>query len=288
MPRGIRGSEVPTTRSLDMTTQLAAPEKALTIVGEGYTLTVTPEAIALKEQLLAAAMAITVVTSNEEAETAHAQVKELAKLRTLTEKSRVEVKAPVLAITKRIDDTAKAFGGDVEREENRLKRLIGDHAAKVEEERRAAIRRQQEEERKREEEEAKAKAAAEEAERARKAAEAAEWEDDEETKAVEEAKAKAAAELAEATRKASEEAGAAARTASLVVNTAPTGKVKFEPDYTVTDVHALYAAHPDLVELTVKRSPTIARIRAHMELHGDELPSFPGLSITKQAKVGTR
>jgi hypothetical protein len=112
-------------------------DQTLILTGEGYGLEIAPEATTLRDELATAAGAITTVTTNEEADAARAEIKRLADFRNLIEKSRKAVKEPVLAIGKDIDAKASEFGSVITTEEARLKKLVGDHALKVEAERRA-------------------------------------------------------------------------------------------------------------------------------------------------------
>ena len=277
----------------------SAPELApLILAGDGYSLEVSTDAQQQKAELIRHSALIVEVNDTPSAEAARHQVKALAAMRNLVEKSRKAVKEPVLLVGRDIDAKAAAFVAEIDAEEKRVSRLIGDHAARVEAERQALLRKQQEEERARiaAEQEAARKAAqaAAAAEAARKAEEDARFADDatEETEAA----AKAAAEAAEAQlvkiaaeQEAARKAAEAARAASFSLPAAaPVSGVKFEPEFEVIDAAALFAAAPQLVELTVKRGPTLARIKAWMETHGGELPTVPGLLITKKPVVSKR
>ena len=133
--------------------------EALILAGDGYQLTIAPEAFALRERALTKAANITAVTSHDESYEAGHRVKEIAALRNLVERSRKLVKEPVLEVGRRIDQAAKDFLADLTAEEGRIKQLIESHAYRLAEERRIA-------------EEAERRAAAE-ARAAREAAEAA-------------------------------------------------------------------------------------------------------------------
>lgn len=270
----------------------------LILAGDGYNLEVSPDAEQQKAELIRHSALIVEVNDNTSAEAARLQVKALAAMRNLVEKSRKAVKDPVLKIGKDIDAKAAEFVAKIESEERRVAKLIGDHAARVEAERQAQIRRQQEEERKRLAEQQRlareAEEAARAAEAARKAAEDAEFADEEDDEAA--AKAKQEAEAAEAARlKLAEQQAEAARAAEaarmesfkVAVPDRVEG-VKFEPDFEVLDAGLLYQSFPELVKLDVKRAETLARIKSWMDTHGGELPTLPGLSITKKPKVGTR
>lgn len=270
----------------------------LILAGDGYSLEVSADAQSQKAELIRHSALIVEVNDNSSADAARLQVKALAAMRNLVEKSRKAVKDPVLKIGKDIDARAAEFVAEIDAEERRVTKLIGDHAARVEAERQAQIRRQQEEERQRLAEQQRlareAEEAARAAEAARKAAEDAEFADDEDEDAA--AKAKQEAEAAEAARiKLANEQAEAARAAEaarvesfkVAVPDRVEG-VKFEPDFEVVDAGLLYSSFPELVRLDVKRAETLARIKSWMDTHGGELPTLPGLIVTKKPKVGTR
>lgn len=292
----------------------------LLLTGAGYQLIVPPAAESKKAELIAAAAAITVVTSPEEAAIARDEIIRLAKFRNEIEKARGLVKAPVLDLGKEIDAKAKDFGADTMSHENRLKKLVENHAAEVERQRRAAEverqriereaeRQRQEAERQRQAEEAARIKAEQEAEAARIAAEkaaaaAAEGQDDEEdieaqiaaAKAIDEANAARAKAEAEAKAAREAEAARAAEAARLaeerrradLVSRQGTSGVKFATDFYVEDVHALYAYSSALVELTPKRRDILALISQLEAQGGGVLPTIPGLKITRKPVVGTR
>lgn len=293
-----------------MSTTAITPDSALILSGEGYSLEIAEDAASRKDELIAAASTVTEVTDKASSELALSQIRDLAAMRNLVEKSRKEIKAPVLEVGKTIDAKAKEFVATIEEHEKRLKKLSGDYAAKV-------LQAQQEEARKRREaeeqrikaereaaekvrlaEEAAAKAKAEQ-EAAEKAKEAAFWEDDEaETKKAEEAEAKAKAlaeeqrlaaeKLAEEQRIAAEKSAAEERARALQVVEEPSSKVKMVPDFTVDDADLVYVTLPHLCKVEVKRKETLQLITDYMDRNNGELPTITGLTITKTAKVATR
>ena len=264
----------------------------LILSGSGYELAVAPEAEALKQDLITASAAITEVINPDGNAVAREQVKKLAALRNLCEKSRNTVKAPVLKIGKDIDQKAKDFVLEIDAEEKRLSKLMGDYAAEVERERVKVMReieakRQVEEKAAREAEAARAKAE-QEAEAARIAAEKAEWES---TTPEEEAAAAAALKLAEKIKADGIAAAEAARQAEAerkVVAFIPekAAGVKFATDFEVTDLDAIYRYSPALVTMEAKRKDILELIKA---LGADEDNQIiPGIKITKKAVVSTR
>lgn len=292
----------------------------LILKGDGYGLEIAPEAVLLKTTLIRHAGLIVEVNDHAASDAARSQVKKLAEMRNLVEKSRNVIKKPVLAVGKRIDEMAAGFVVEITTQEKRITGLIGKYADEVEQARLAAQREQAriESERLKAEQEAARKRAAEEqaalkaaadaeaariqAEAAAKAAAAPQDEDEENIEeqirlaaaldAVNAAAAQVAAQAAAAQQAEQDRANEAARLAheaaqaAMLANTARTSGVKYEPEYEVTDIHALYRHHADLVELTPKRREILNRIKSLMV--GDELPTIPGLSITKKAVVSTR
>jgi hypothetical protein len=103
----------------------------LILAGDGYQLTISPEATARKAEMLAKSGTITIVTDNDESGRAQHHTRTLAAMRIEVEKSRKLVKEPVNRIAKMIDTTAADFLDAIVTEENRIKRLIGDHANEV-------------------------------------------------------------------------------------------------------------------------------------------------------------
>lgn len=269
----------------------------LILSGSGYELAVAPEAEALKQDLITASSAIVEVINPDGNATAREQVKKLAALRNLCEKSRNSVKSPVLKIGKDIDQKAKDFVLEIDAEEKRLSKLMGDYAAEVERERVKIMReieakRQAEEKAAREAEAARVKAE-QEAEAARIAAEKAEWES---STPEEEAAAAAALKLVDEIRANAAAAAEAARQAeaarkveeSKVIAFVPekAAGVKFATDFEVTDLDAIYRYSPALVTMEAKRKDILELIKA---LGADEDNQIiPGIKITKKAVISTR
>lgn len=287
----------------------------LLLTGAGYQLIVPPAAETKKAELIASAAAITIVNTPADAAIAREEIVSLAKFRNEIEKARELVKAPVLKLGKEIDTKAKDFGAEILTEENRLKKLVSDHALKVEADRRAAEverqriereaeRQRQEAERKRREEEAARIKAENEAEQKRLSAEKAQAEADGDdidaqlaaAAAIDEANAARAKAQAEAEaamleqRRRNEEAAKIAeqsRRASFAAVQRTEG-VKFATDFEVEDPHALYAYSAALVELTPKRKDILALIAQLEAKGGGVLPTIPGLKITRKPVVATR
>jgi hypothetical protein len=284
---------------------------SLILAGEGWGVSISPEAEAQKLELIEKASVVTTVNDNATADAARAHVKSLAAMRNLVEKSRKAIKEPVLQVGRDIDARAAEFVADLVGHEKRLSGLIGDHAAEIERKRQEALREQRRieaeaaeaqrraDQQRAAEEAARAKAAADaEAARLQAEREAAAADDDDidaqiaAAEAIDAANAarKKSADEAEASRQAevarqaeADRRAAEARQASLVAHTQATSGVKFEYEFSVTDIHALYAAHPTFVSIAVRT----ADVKAYLKQQTGE-PSLPGLLITKKPVVSTR
>ncbi len=274
-----------------MTTATVETNEALILSGEGYTLEVAPNIIEQKATLIQHAALIVEVKDPASSDAAGNQIKKLAAMRNLVEKSRTSVKAPVLAVGKRIDTLAADFQAELTAEENRLKKLQGEYAVAVAQERQRVLaemeKARQEEARRVREAEDKRVAEAAAAEKARIEAEEKAWNattPEEEAAAAEAAKA---AEAAEAKRVA-DAAAEAERIASLPVAApafvpqAPKG-VKMVANYRVTDIDALYRHNVGLVTLTERRKEILEAI-ARGKI-GEVYPTIPGLEIFEEPYV---
>jgi flagellar biosynthesis GTPase FlhF len=255
--------------------------------------TLTSDAFTQRQNVIDDARMVRVVSDAFGQESAVEALRSIKALLSGVEKARVQVKAPVLALGKRIDSAASEYGVDLEREAARLTGLL---TAYETEQRRIAA---EAEAKRRAEEEAKL-AAARKAEQERIAAEReaqrqrdeADRKARESANAEERAAARAAAEKAqaEADRIAAErqKADLAARVEAaqaMMPIAAPqrvAGQVVQDVwTFDVLDVRALAAACPDLVTITPKRADIIALIRAGTR-------EIPGLAIRKEVKVGVR
>jgi len=243
---------------------------ALILAGNGYELTVAPEAEKRKAELIALASEVTTVTSNDESSAAQRVTRSLAAMRIEIERSRKLVKEPVNRIGKLIDQTAKNFLDEIECEENRIKRLVGAHAEEV-----ARIQRKKE---------AAERKAFEEARAAREAAEAA---------------AEAAANTGKiadiiAAKQAEEERKAAfdARLeASQEVNdTRISAGVSFQWDFEVDDMDLVIVCLREALDITVKRTPILAWLK-EMEADGksvEDIAKGHGIRAFKKPVVSSR
>lgn len=220
-----------------MTTTTIEETTALILAGDGYQLTITPEAEKRKTDLLSSAAQVTIVTNNEESSLAQFQSRSLAAMRIEVEKCRKAVKEPVNRIGKLIDRTAADFVADIEAEEKRITRLVGQHAAEV-----ARLKAEKEADERRAFE--KARAAREVAEAAAMAAE--------NTGKISDV---IAAKQAEIER---QEALAARMEASAeAAGTKVADGVRFAWDFEVDDIDAVYRAQPEFVTMEIKRSAVL-------------------------------
>lgn len=288
--------------------------ETLSIVGAGYTITVTPEAEQIKNTVLEAARRIVAVTDQDSCDLAQARIKALATVRIAVDKSREAVKRPVLEKGREIDGIARDFAADVVAEEARLTGMVNEYAREQQriareaaaaadrerqriereehERRMAALRAEQEAERQRME----AERIRHEAEMERlRAARALDAEAEAEARRREEEAAKAqreAAQRAEAARLEAERAAEAARRQEEAARTAvvapalPTG-AKEEIDFEVIDAHAFAAKFPQFVTITVKRTDLLAALKKSFAKKG-VLPEVAGLRVFQNLRVKTR
>ena len=227
----------------------------LILAGDGYQLTIAPEAIQRKADLLANSATITAVADNDDSARAQFHTRQLAAMRIEVEKSRKLVKEPVNRIGKMIDAAAAEFLVEITAEEGRIKQLVGRHAEEV-----LRIKA---------EKEAAERAAFEAARAAREAAE------DGGIAAVIAAK-KAAAEKLEASNE--------------VAATKVAEGVRFAWDFEVVDLHLLAAKEPMLVKIEPRRAEILAELK-DMEEHGytvEALAATFGIRAFKKPVVSSR
>jgi hypothetical protein len=223
----------------------------LILAGDGYQLTISPEAEARKAVLIEKASTITTVTSNDESGKAQFQTRSLAAMRIEVEKSRKLVKEPVNRIGKMIDQAAADFLIEITAEEGRIKQLINNHAEEVM--------------RIKSEKEAAERAAFDAARAAREAAE-------EGGIAAVLAAKKAAAEKLEASNQ--------------VASTKLSDGIRFAWDFEIDDISVFYAAEPDLCEITPKRASILAALK-ELESNGFKV-AMPGIRAFKKPIVSSR
>ena len=229
---------------------------AIILTGEGYQLTITPEAEMRKLNLLNASAEVVSVSSNDESADAMVHSRRLAAMRIEVEKCRKEVKEPVNRIGKLIDAAAKNFLAEIEEEEDRIKRLVGGHAEAM-----VAIQREREE---------AERLAFDEARKAREAAT--------ETGSISDV---IAAKQAMAARLNASEALVSAKVAE---------GVRFTWDFEVVDVHTLADRRADLVTMEPRRSAILAMLKL-LEENGEQVELVTraiGLRAFKKPVVSSR
>jgi hypothetical protein len=227
----------------------------LILAGDGYQLTIADEAIQRKAMILSASSTIQIVGDNDESAVAQRHTRQLAAMRIEVEKSRKLVKEPVNRIGKMIDTTAAEFLIEINAEEGRIKRLIGNHAEEV----------------------LRIKAEAERVERA--AFEAA-------RAAREAAEEGGIAAVLAAKKAAAEKMDASAEVATTKVAEG----VRFAWDFEVIDLHMLAAKEPMLVKIEPRRAEILAELK-DMEEHGhtvEALAATFGIRAFKKPIVSSR
>lgn len=253
----------PAVRSEKFSRKFMNYEPALSVSGLGnLDITVSADAEKQKAAAIELAQTIKTVSTAEEQQNAIAAASLCKALINGMEKTRKEVKQPILDAGRMVDDIAKIYSGTLIREQQRIEKLASDYQEQ-ENKRLEAIR--QEQERKNREAEAKA-----EAERRAYLDMIAKSND-----ATRDAIQKAADEAAE--RNAEE---ARARQQALVA-VAPAkaegARVVTGWEFEVTDIHALYKAMPHLVSL----EPRKALIKAALELCNGQIPGIRAWTATK-------
>jgi len=234
------------------------------------------------------------ITGPEENQWATDALRDVKRLLKQVEDGRKLAKAPALDLGRKIDAAAEEFCQPLIVEEKRLTGLLTSYQAEqqriareAEQKRQAELQRQQEEERKRQ---AEIDRQAREAEQARLAAERREREatDAEARARAQEAAKKAMDEIAAlAAKKEKEAASAKLEQAELMRTPSPAapkaaGTAVANPwVFEVTDIKALHAARPELVDLVVRRNDIITRIR-----QGER--EIPGLRIYQDTRVTVR
>lgn len=266
-----------------------------------FAVTIVPAAQQAKADAIVLAKSITTVSTATEQQDAISAASLMKGLLRDVEKARVSVKEPVLDAGRKIDAAAKAFSAELDAEVKRVERLAADFqkeedrkaaAIRAEEERRAQAQRDAEEAERRREQEALAKiAAVAEAERRAALLKIQQAKDDEAREAAQKEADRLAEARAEEVRinqlacqEAAEKRLEAERERAMQLQTLAPPKpqgaiVRRTMDFELKDVRALYAARPDLVELTPKRSLILAAISI------PNAPAIPGLYVFESTKI---
>ena len=244
---------------------------ALILSGGDYSLHVSPEAHALKQAILSASSDVMKVDDKNESSNAAHHVRKLASLRILVEKSRKEVKAPVLETSRMIDQIANSFLSEFLVEETRIKNLMGDYAESV-----AELARQ------REIEERKAFDAA---RLARETAEAAQEAAEQSNRISDIINAKKAAEACQEALTAKFEAS------SELAATKVADGVRFVWDFEVISMKDLQQGAPEFVKVEYKRREILAWLKSLEENEDRDaaaIASQIGILAYKIPSISTR
>jgi hypothetical protein len=244
MPERIRELaeiDFPTNTNTMNTTDTMIEKAPLILAGKGYELLIAPDAAVRKQELIEAASLVTAVADNDESASAQFVSRKLAAMRIETEKCRKAVKEPVNRIGKLIDKTAADFIAEIEAEEKRINRLVGDHAVEV-----ARIKREKEEAERRAFEEARA---------AREAAEAA--------AAAAESSGRISDIIAakHAMHERTEALAARMEASADVAGTKIADGVRFAWDFEVEDIRRLAEALPEMVKIEPRRAEILAWLK---------------------------
>lgn len=211
-----------------------------------------------KSEVLGMAEIVASVTNDATREIAVVALRDCKGLMKQTEDSRVAVKAPFLAACKLIDKTAKLFIVEVERESNRITRLITDYEHEQRQKREEAERKQRQEAARLEQESIKAQ-------------------QDARNAKTQEAEREAVDRMKQAKVEQQQ-----VLSAVVAAKEKPEGvSVKADWDFDVVDPVKVYASRPDLCEITVKRRETLDAVRSGLR-------NCPGLLIREVTKVMVR
>jgi len=248
---------------------------ALLVTGvPSVSVAINGDAVQHKADALAEASSITQVSDALTFEVASSTARALQGIIKTVEKSRADVKAPVLDLGKRIDATARDFVAPVELEFARINRLINDYQ-------REQLRIAEEARRKAEQEAARLRA-----EQERQAAEARKREEDARRAAETAVTAAQLAEAEKAHAAAKQEAAQAIAPVFVVplIFAPPTASgvsVRKEWAFEITDLDALAKNRPELVTIAPKRAEIAARVRS-----GER--DIPGCRIFEDIKTTVR
>lgn len=236
---------------------------ALTLTGlQSAEIAIAPEARELRDKLLVEIRDITAVSDAFDADVAVDVMKRATQLSRGIESDRSTVKAPVLALGKKIDALAKEITAEIDGEIGRVSRVLGAYQLAEKQKAEAAERLARDEAR---------RIQAEAEQQARKAAQAAPT-DNEALAAASEIMDTAAAKIVE-TRRA---------IVSTVAPKAADTAVRVDVCFEVNDIIALYAARPELVNLEPNGTAIRAICKANPNLQ------LPGLRHWTEAKTNIR
>jgi hypothetical protein len=233
---------------------------------------IAPTAYEKRDALLTESVAITAIEDALDYQMAVDFLRKIKAMKAGVEGSRTQIKAPVLDTGRKIDSLAKDFIAPLDPVEARITGLIKTHERKQREIAEAAERQRQaelqaiENARLAAEREARAKA---------EAAQAAARTEQERVAAA----ARANAELKRLADQAIVQQEKAQATALALPASRPQGvSAKVVYKFTVTDIKAVYAMHPEFVELTIKKSAVNTALDAGLR-------DCPGLNIFKDESI---
>jgi hypothetical protein len=236
----------------------------ITILGtDGVSLTATEAAFEKRDTLALACGTVTTVKNAVQAEQAAALLKEIKGFTRLIEDSRKEVKEPIIALGKQIDGLAKELTEFLEQDGARISKLLGNFQMEQARLVREAQEKAYQEEQRILREAEERKRVADETSRSQAIA-------DRRIDKIEAQTFEAVAQVR-------------ANAASVAVASKPSGiatrnVVKFE----VTDIHALYAARPELVKMEANTAVINAVLRSNPRA------SIPGLRTWEEASAIVR
>lgn len=218
---------------------------------------VLPDAIEKRDNLIQQCQGITSIDNSFSNECAVEILRDVVRMKKDVEKTRKELKQPVLDLGRAVDGAAKDFLSSLGEAERGVKKLVDGYVA---EQRRIAF----EAEKKRREEEQRIQREKEEA--ARKLEQAETAKEQQEAKAAVEEKVKEQADL---------------KTAPVKHEPKPEGmSVRVTKDFVIEDVEALWKARPDLVHMMPKRSAILEAIKS--------VDSIPGIKIVEKTSTSIR
>ncbi len=236
---------------------------ALTLTGlQSAEIVIADEARAMRDKLLVEIREVTAVSDAFDADVAADVLKRATQLARGIEADRTTVKAPILALGKKIDALAKEITAELNDEIGRVSRVLGSYQLAEKQKAEAAERLARDEAR---------RIQAEAEKRAREAARTAES-DTEGLAAASAIMDQAAAKIVE-TRKA---------IVSTVAPKAAGTAVREDVCFEVTDIVALYAARPELVNLEPNGTAIRAICKVNPKLQ------LPGLRHWTEAKTNIR
>lgn len=272
---------------------------ALILAGmQEVAITFEPTALDLRDSTITVASFIGDISTPEELTDAVKALQQLKGIAKQVEASRADIKAPVLTLSRQIDEKAKEFVAPLNVEIQRVDKLINEFQKRQAAAAREAERlRQVEIQRARDEEAARLRQIEAERQAAIKQAEA----EAKEAASLLDEPAPAAAPVAEVARideaarqaavQASEVAHAAevavvVATSSAVVVAKPAGmQVRKNPEFKINDLLGFAFARPDLVDITPKRALILAEMRKKEPWDG-ERPLVAGCSDNSPVAVG--